>query len=109
MPAATASRPRTSGLMPTGGGGTATVCGGGGGGGAASTTRSTQPPGPCAVAAAAAAPHITAAGAPPLMAVRTAHGSTCVAEVETGAEAAAAVEQKTSEPATTAPRIPFEP
>src|SRR5947209_403119 len=108
MPAAMASRPRTRGLMPTGGGATATVCGGGGGG-AASTTGSTQPPGACAVAAAAAAPHITAAGAPPLMAVRTAHGSTCAAGAETGADAVAAVEQKTSEPATTAPRIPFEP
>src|SRR5438874_1881261 len=78
-PAAIASNARKSGLMPApgggGGGGTASTVGGGGGG-TTSTTGSTQPVGACA-AAAAAAPHIAAAGAPPLIAVRTAHGSTC--------------------------------
>jgi len=77
MPAAIAISAMNKGLIdappPTTGGGTSA---GGGGGGGASETGSTQPAEPCAPAA-AAEPHIAAAGAPWLIAVRTAHGSAC--------------------------------
>src|SRR4029079_1507732 len=93
-----------SGLMPppppsTTGGGTSA---GGGGGGGASVTGRTEPAEPCAPAA-AAEPHIAAAGAPWVIAVRTAHGSACAQ----GAGArTAAVAPSINEPAATTPRIP---
>ena len=110
-PAATASKPRISGLIPAlstaagiGGGGA-----GGGGSGAASTTGRTQPAGDCvpAAAAAAAAPHIAAAGAPPLIAERTAHGSAC--GTGAGFDAIAAVELAIKEVAANAPRTHLNP
>src|SRR4029079_10958040 len=111
MPAAIASKARSKGLIPPpaaassggGGGGTASTVWTGGGG--ASTTGSTHPPGACAVAAAAAAPHIAAAGAPLLIAVSTAQGST--GWNGAGVDATAAVELNRNEPAATTPRIPF--
>lgn len=63
--------------------------------------------GACPAAAAAAAPHIAAAGAPPLIAVSTAHGSARGAAAV--AEAIAAVELIISEPATNMPMTRFNP
>jgi len=84
----------------------ATGGGGGTGGGAASSTGKTQPPATCAELAAAAEPHIAAAGAPPLIAVRTAQGSACGAGVDVGA-ASAIDELNSNEPATIAPTTPL--
>src|SRR5579884_3350311 len=85
-------------------GGTGIGAGGAGAGaGTTSTCGNTHPAAGCtaAAAAAAAAPHTAAVDAPPLMRLRTAHGSGCVAG---GAAAAiAAVELKTIEPAINAP------
>src|SRR5690348_15354852 len=106
-PAASAISPRMSGLMPPTSAATGSGGGGAGGGGAgtASTTGKTQPVGPCA-AVAAAAPHIAAAGAPPLMALSTAQGSTCGGAL---GDAIAVVELITREPATNTPITCFNP
>src|SRR3954447_10731767 len=107
MPAATASRPSSSGLRPKPGdgaeiGGTAAGCGGGGwAAGGASSAGSTQPVGACAAVATVAAPHMAAAGAPPLITLSRPHGLAC----GEGAEAAAAVEPNVSDAATSPPMI----
>jgi hypothetical protein len=106
-PAAIASRPNNSGLIPSppagaATGATGTGCGAGGGG-TASSAGSTQPVGACAAAAAAAAPHIAAAGAPPLIAVRITHGLTCGDGAAVAATAA--VELNISDPPTNTPRM----
>jgi hypothetical protein len=97
-----------SGLIPKSGaaatGGTGAGAGGGGAG-ATSTTGSTQLVGAC-VAVAAAVPHIAAAGAPPLIAVKAAQGSTCCGTAVTAADAA--VELRIKEPAMHAPMTPLD-
>ena len=96
------------GLMPPAAGGGTGASGAGsaaGGGGGASIAGRTQPVGVWAAAAAAAAPHIAAAGAPPLIAVRTAQGLTWRAGTEFAALAAVAL--NINEPATNAPIMPL--
>jgi hypothetical protein len=110
-PAATAASANKMGLTPNPAAGASTGgtgIGGGGAlcatGGATSTAGSTHPGAVVCAVTTAADPHSAAAGAPPVSAVNAAHGATCCG---TGVLAAAAVEQKTIDPATRNPTTPL--